>query len=240
MRSQKKLTPLLSLIIPVYNESRRIEKGLQQTIKYLSIQNYSWEIIVVNDGSYDNTKSLIAKFPVNSISTGNNFGKGHAIRVGVEAAKGKYIVFSDIDLSVSLNHLPLLLKELQSHQVVISSRKLTDSAITRHQKKLREFFGQTFTWISNTMLGLHHSDLTCGFKGFTKEAAKRLFANQQINDWSFDAEILFLTKKYSYSVKEIPVRWENNPLTKVNPMMDSIVSLIGLIKIRCFNALGLY
>lgn len=226
----------LSLVIPVYNETQRIKAGLHTAINYLQKQPYSWEIIIVDDGSTDKSTSEVAAGTpgtVKFIRTARNFGKGHAIRIGVEAATGDYIVFSDIDFSVSIDHLPQFLVTLKSTDITIASRRLPDSRIAQHQSILRESLGRGFTKLSNLVLGLNCSDLTCGFKAFRVEVAKDLFFRQKLNRWAFDSEILFLAQKLNYRVQEIPVTWRNDPLTKVNLAKDIANSFWSLIYIRC-------
>lgn len=221
----------LSLIIPVYNERRRLEKGLHHALSYFKNQHYSWEIIVVDDGSIDNIIRLIPD-QVSFIRTAQNFGKGHAIRLGVEAAEGDYIFFSDIDFSVSLDNLPHFISALKTKDIAIASRRLPASSISKHQSFLRESLGRGFTKLSNLILNLNHTDHTCGFKGFRKEAAKKLFSAGTLNRWAFDSEILYLASKKNYKVTEIPVIWKNDPLTKVNMLRDVLSSLYSLLTIR--------
>lgn len=230
----------LSLILPVFNESRRLKTGLTQAIDYLNRQNYSWEIIVVDDGSTDSSTSEVVLSEVEGtpgtvkfIRTSRNFGKGHAIRIGVEVATGDYIVFSDIDFSVAIDHLVQFLAALKSIDIAIASRRLPQSRIAQHQPLLRESLGRGFTKLSNLSLGLNCSDLTCGFKAFRAQVAKDLFSRQQLNRWAFDSEILFLAQKLNYCVQEIPVTWRNDPLTKVNLVKDIANSFWSLIYIRC-------
>lgn len=229
----------LSLILPVFNESRRLKTGLTQAIDYLNRQNYSWEIIVVDDGSTDSSTSdrwsasWRNSSEVKLIRTSRNFGKGHAIRIGVKAAAGDYIVFSDIDFSVSIDHLPQFLAALKSIDIAIASRRLPHSRIAQHQPLLRESLGRGFTALSNFILGLDHTDLTCGFKVFRSQVAKDLFSRQKLNRWAFDAEILYLANKFGYCVQELPVTWHNDPLTKVNLAKDIANSFWSLIYIRC-------
>lgn len=229
----------ISLIIPVYNERSRIKPGLNLALDYLRLQPYSWEIIVIDDGSTDASTSdrWSASWrnspEVKLIRTSRNFGKGHAIRIGVAVASGDYIVFSDIDFSVSLDHLPKFLYALKRFDIAIASRRLPASRITQHQPFLRESLGRGFTALSNFILNLDHTDLTCGFKAFRTPIAKDLFSRQKLNRWAFDSEILFLAKKLNYRVQEIPVTWRNDSLTKVNLAKDIANSLLSLIYIRC-------
>ena len=162
-------------------------------------------------------------------------GKGHAIRIGVEAAEGQLIFFSDIDFSVSLNQLPAFINALRKTDMAIGSRRLHDSNVIKHQNQLRETLGKSFTMLSNIVLGLNHTDLTCGFKGFKKTAAKNIFSQQKLNGWAFDSEILFLAHRQHYTVVEVPVIWKNDPLTKVNILRDAPNSLFSLLRIRLYG-----
>jgi len=223
-----------SLIIPVHNEQKRISKGLKTALSFFKKQLYSWEIIVVNDGSTDQTLKHILPFKkqITLLSSRQNYGKGHAIRKGVSKAKGKYIFFSDIDFSVPISFTNTFLKALTKKDIAIGSRRLSKSKITQHQNSLRESLGHGYTQISNLILDLNHSDLTCGFKAFKNPVAKKLFKLQKINRWAFDSEILYLAKKNNYSVVEIPVTWKNDAATKVNLFTDILHSAISLLRIR--------
>ena len=226
--------PHLSFIIPVFNEKKRLKRGLKVALKYLSQQKYSWELILVDDGSTDNSLGNIDLKSQNTflIRTHKNFGKGHALRLGVEAASGKHIIFSDIDFSVPINYIHQFLTQLKSYPVIIGSRRLGESSVKKHQPKLRESLGHAFTMLSNLILSLNHSDHTCGFKAFKSSVAKKLFKKQKINGWAYDSEILFLAQQMKIKIKEIPVKWQNDPNTKVKIIPDTIKSLFSLFYIR--------
>ena len=227
----------LSIVIPVYNEAKRLKTGLDLVLNYLKLQPYSWEIIIVDDGSIDASTSGVAlgSPEVKLIRTAKNFGKGHAIRVGVEASRGEYIIFSDIDFSVPPEFISPFLIALKSTDIVIGSRRLRQSRVTQHQHFLRESLGHGFTQMANFILVLHHSDLTCGFKGFKRSVGQDLFRRQKLNRWAFDPEILFLAKRLNYQVKELPVIWHNDSLTKVHLLTDLPQSLISLFLIRLIH-----
>jgi dolichyl-phosphate beta-glucosyltransferase len=226
-------SPHLSLIIPIFNEKNRLAKGLRTVVKFLDKQEFSWEIIVVDDGSTDHATNAFPFRPnVFLLRTHTNFGKGHAIKLGIEAARGQYIFFTDIDLSVPLTFTSLFLSQLTKHDIVIGSRRLRTSKITQAQSSLRQSLGHGFTKLSNLVLGLNHTDHTCGFKAFRHKVAQKLFKKLRTNRWAFDSEILFLAHKYHYSVKEIPVTWKNDPHTKVRLMTDVINSFLALVRIR--------
>lgn len=226
-------SPLISFIIPVFNEKKRLKKGITSILGYLRPKPYSWEIIIVDDGSIDEaTTKLYTHTGVFILKTKKNFGKGHAIRLGVEAATGQYIFFTDIDLSVPMIFTDRFLQELKNHDIVIGSRRLKDSKVTKSQNSLRRSLGHGFTQLSNFVLGLNHTDYTCGFKAFRGNVAKKLFAENHINRWAFDPEVMFLAHKYHYTVKERPVSWKNDPRTKVSLTPDILQSAFDLLRIR--------
>ena len=236
---------LLSLVIPAYNEEKRIGSSLAQIIAYFQRNGYSYELIVVDDGSTDRTVELaeewIARIQNGRLLCARHGGKGSAVRKGVLSAKGQYVFFTDADLSTPITELEKFLEQLnQGYQVVIGSRKIAGANVEVHQSWLRESMGKVFTWLTNVILTKNVSDVTCGFKGFSRPVAQKVFNRQLVNDWSFDAEVLFLAQKYGYSIREIPVRWRNDPGTKVNLFKDTIRSFLGLLKIRTNDWRGKY
>lgn len=240
----------LTFIVPLYNEEKRVVVYLPRLFKYLkthlsSSPPYTYEIILVNDGSIDGTWEKIRrlKTPLSKIiNLKKNQGKGAAIKRGVEKATGKYIFFTDIDLSVDLLAIKKSLSILRERkaEVVIGSRRLKKSRIIIRQNKLRENLGWLYTKLATTVLGLALSDLTCGFKGFEKKAAKKVFPLLKNDRWSFDAEVLYLLKKLGFKIEEVPVIWKNNPDSKVKLHKDALISFIELLKIRIYDFFGLY
>jgi dolichyl-phosphate beta-glucosyltransferase len=236
---------LLSLVIPAYNEEKRIGSSLAQIIAYFQRNGYSYELIVVDDGSTDRTveivKELIAGIQNGRLLCARHGGKGAAVRKGVLSTEGQYVFFTDADLSTPITELDKFLEQLkQGYKVVIGSRKITGANVEVRQSWLRESMGKVFTWLTNVILAKDISDVTCGFKGFSRLIAQEVFRKQQLNDWSFDAEVLFLAQKYGYSIKEVPVRWRNDPATKVNLFKDTVRSFLGLLKIRANDWRGKY
>lgn len=229
-----------SLIIPTFNEEKRIGRNLSKLLNFLKREK-SWEIIIINDGSYDGTLEILKKIQkrqkdLRVFSTKKNFGKGHAIRLGVYLSSGEFILFSDADFSVKpQKFLPIFLKELKKAQIVIGSRRLKTSRILTHQPIFREFLGNCFTKFANKFLGLNFSDITCGFKGFQRKAVLKIFSLQKINRWAFDAEILFWAKKLNFLVKEIPVSWKDDPKTKVRLIKDIVGTFWDLLRVRLFQ-----
>lgn len=233
----------LSLLIPAYNEEKIIENTLEKVLKFLSKKKYSWEVIVIDDGSSDRTSDISKKFNKEGIEVVRyeiNRGKGGALKEGVQKAKGNFIIFSDADLSVPITNLDKFLIELKKTDVVIGSRRIKGAKILTHQPWLRESLGRGYTFLTKFITGVNLSDFTCGFKGFTKKSAKKIFSKTLIDRWAYDSEILFLARKMKHKVVEIPVEWKNREDTRVVLKTVIIESLRDLLLIRVNNLLGKY
>jgi len=236
----------LSVVIPCYNEEKRFSKGMDHFLSYLDRVPYSWELVLVNDGSADNTLKLMnkAKFKnhnIEVVSYIQNEGKGYALKKGIEKAEGKFILFSDIDYSVPIQTIGQFLPYFnKGYEIVIGSRRVKGAQFVRRQNAFREFLGKGFTLLVRLLVDPKIKDATCGFKVFKKDVAKKVFKKMAIYNWSFDAEILFLCKKYGYKVAQVPVKWKNDPGTKVSLKRDVISSLLGILKIQANNLLGKY
>ena len=230
--------PFLSIIIPVYNESNRLGHILS-LYKFIRSQKFKSELIIVNDGSTDNTlkrlESLKEKNRFNIISYRDNKGKGYAVRMGMLQAKGRYCLFTDIDFSTPIEAFNKLAPWIKKYDVVIGSRKMIGAKLINRQPFVRESLGRGFTILSKLILGLNLSDFTCGFKCFSKKATMDIFSRQKINRWGFDSEILFIAKIKNFKIKEVPVEWSNDQQTKVKFPDDLISSLFELLLIRYYN-----
>lgn len=240
---KKQIQPFLSVIIPIFNEEKRI-KNLSYVISFLKKQKYKWEVIVVNDGSTDLTgrvaESLQKKLKFKLISYSPNHGKGAAIKEGMLASSGRYKLFLDIDLSTPIDEFNKLLPHLKKYNIVIGSRKISGSNIIIRQPLTREILGKMFTQLSQQILQMKVSDFTCGFKCFSETAALQIFPRQRIARWGFDSEILYIGRIKRNSIKEVPVEWKNDTGTKVKFPDAIIYSLIELIRIRLNSLMGLY
>ena len=236
----------ISIVIPAYNEEKRIRATLENIFDYFSHKQTEFEIIVVDDGSSDQTvltakKSLPGFGNLQIISYGLNRGKGYAVKTGMLAAKGELILFCDADLSTPIEELELFFPYVkQGFDVIIGSRKMPGASIEICQPFYRRFMGKCFTLLTNLFLGIRVFDVTCGFKLFKKEAAGKIFQLQILENWSFDSEILFISRHLNYKIKEIPVRWRNSKYTKVRLSRDILGSLCGLIQIRFNYWRGVY
>ncbi len=236
----------LSLIIPAYNEEKIIADNLDLMTSFLRTKKYDWEIIVVNDGSKDRTPKIVKVISAKNkkiklVDLRVNQGKGAAIRAGIMVAKGEYVIFSDADLSVPISFIDPFLSALEKKgEVVIGSRRTANSNIIKHQNILRESMGKVFTMLSKITANTNITDFTCGFKGFTKEAAAKIFSRTTIDRWVYDTEILYLAQKLRYKIVEVPVDWVNRGDSRVKLMKVVIPSLIDLVRIKIYDFSGKY
>ena len=237
----------LSVIIPAYNEESRLPKTLAEIDKYLSWQNYDYEIIVVDDGSKDRTvkvaKSLIPKIKNLKVTDYKiNQGKGYAVRFGMLKAKGKYRIFTDADNSTSIDQIEKMWSEFKAgYDVVIGSRDVKGAKIAVPQPWIRKvILGGGFKLFRKIIIGLWKiEDTQCGFKVFTKKATEDVFPKCKINRFAFDPEILVIAKKLGYKIKEAPIIWINDPESKVK--FKSMIKMgRDLIKIRLNLIKGVY
>jgi dolichyl-phosphate beta-glucosyltransferase len=235
--------PRISIVVPVFNEASRVVQGLGALNTYLSGLSAASEVVLVDDGSTDDTVALAAPCmpPGGQLLAEPHRGKGGAVREGMLRARGEYVVFLDIDMATPLSFIGPCLDRLRAGaDVVIGSRRSPHARIARHQPRLREWLGRGFSFLARVMTGSAVSDFTCGFKGFRRAAAQAVFSRQRIENWSFDAELIFLAARLGLRVEELPVVWSNDARTKVRLGRDIFGSLAGLITIRLNQVRGAY
>jgi dolichyl-phosphate beta-glucosyltransferase len=227
----------LSIIIPAYNEEKRIGKTLEEIGGYLARQNYDAEILVADGGSKDRTKEIV-KEKSGAIKNLKLIevkvkGKGGAVKAGMLAAQGDFRVFCDADSSTPIDQLEKMWPEVKNgYGVVIGSRDVKGAILDPPQGKFRQFLGDAFKFYRKIVLGLWFlEDTQCGFKGFTKEATQAVFPKSQIEKFAFDPEILILAQKAGFKIKEIPVLWKNDLASTVKS--NSVVEMaLDLLKIK--------
>jgi dolichyl-phosphate beta-glucosyltransferase len=237
----------LSIIIPAFNEERRLPRTIDSIGAYLAARPLRAEIIIVDDGSSDATVKLAEsyqnKFPgLRVVSNGRNRGKGFSVRHGMLEASGEIALFTDADLSTPIEEADKLLAALrnQDYDIAIGSRAADRTLIELHQPALRELAGIFFNRLVRWIMGIELSDTQCGFKAFRRERARIIFEQQRIEGFGFDPEILFLAKRHGLQVAEIPVRWSHDSGTKVSVVSDGIRMFAELPVIRWNAVRGLY
>ena len=228
----------LSVVVPAYNESVRMVESLQGILDYLRPTVTRVEIVVVDDGSTDDTRTKIAEFSERSpeiriVAYDRNRGKGYAVRQGMLASKGRRVIISDADLSAPIEDLPLLENALERGcEIAVGSRALPGSVLTHRQPRYRELGGKVLNLAIRLLAvpGIH--DTQCGFKLFDGEAARRIFSKCTLDGWGFDVEVLYLARRMGYRVAEVPVHWAHREGSKVRPFADGVKILLDLVRIR--------
>jgi glycosyltransferase involved in cell wall biosynthesis len=234
--------PKYSIVIPAFNESARIPATLEAVIACIRANAWDAEIIVVNDGSSDNTAELVRAIARNApelrmIENPGNRGKGYAVRNGVLHALGEIVMFTDSDLSAPINEAERLFAAIASGaDIAIGSRWLSTSRQTHRQPLYRQFFGRCFNTVCRMVMRLPFADTQCGFKAFTRSAAQTVFQLQTIERWGFDPEILFIALKRGFNIKEVPVSWAHDARSRISYLRDGLQMLKELAIVR-WNAL---
>ena len=222
--------PAFSIVIPVYNEEKRLPKNIGQITNFFSSFGPDVELIFVNDGSKDGTGALLAdyakKYNCRVLTCTQNRGKGYAVRTGALAAQGDWVLFFDVDLATPLKTFTDLKSSLSATDaVIIGSRQLGQSQIKRSESRVRSLLGQAFTRISNLWVpGV--SDFTCGFKCFSRSAAQMIFARARLDRWGFDTELLYIAQLQKLAIREIPVEWSHDQDSRVR-VVRAVVQTLG-------------
>ncbi|MBI2020934.1 glycosyltransferase family 2 protein [Candidatus Giovannonibacteria bacterium] len=233
-----------SIVIPVYNEEKRIPKNIDSICEFFSKVPERTEIIFVNDGSRDDTQKILenykSKYGFKIVEYKKNTGKGYAVRQGALAASSDWVIFFDIDLATPLSEfeqLKLLMEP--SDQIIIGSRRLSGSKVQRSESFLRIFLGQGFSKLSNLFVpGI--PDFTCGFKCFSKEATVKIFPRARINRWAFDTELLYIARLKQIPIRQMPVSWAHDDDSRVRVLSDIVSSAKELLQIKINHWRGLY
>lgn len=233
----------LSVVVPAFREERigatisRLRSDLDKVA-----DDGGLEIIVVDDGSHDGTAEAaeaagadqVLRQPVNR-------GKGAAVRAGVLAAHGRTVAFTDADLSYSPDQLLGLLEGVEDGwDVVVGSRRHTDTTTLVKAGRLREIGGRVINWLTTLVLLVHHRDTQCGLKAFRSDVAKEIFAHSHVDGFAFDVEVFHLVERYGLSLSEVPVRVENSSRSTVKVARDALRLVRDLFRIRAWGRLGVY
>ncbi len=235
-----------SIVIPAYNEGERLGTTLEKILAYVNQRGWDTEVIVVNDGSRDNTAELVRVYAerdprLRLVENPGNRGKGYSVRHGMLQARGDVIVFSDADLSSPIEEMPKLLEALAAGaDIAIGSRWMQAELQSKRQSLARQLFGRVFNLLLRITLGLRFKDTQCGFKAFTRRAARAILPLQRVEGWGFDPEILFLADKFGFKATEVAVRWADSEGTRINPLIDGARMFQEVARIRWCDLVGKY
>ena len=238
--------PLISIIIPAYNESARIGKALDEVLRCVHERDWQAEILVVDDGSTDHTAAIVHQMAelhpeVRLLSNPENRGKGFSVRQGVLQAVGDMVMFTDADLSAPMEEAERLFEALrQGADIAIGSRWLESKRQILKQPLYRQFFGRCFNAITRLVMGLPFADTQCGFKALHRPVAQTIFQLQRIERWGFDPELLFIALKRGYTVREVPVTWGHDERSRLSYLKDGVKMLEEIAYIRWEAFAGAY
>ena len=236
----------LSVIIPAYNEEKRLPGTLDSIAEYIKSMKKEVEVIVVVDGSRDNTKQVAESYKdkiagLRVLDYGDNRGKGFAVKTGMLEAKGEYVLFMDADNATPLSEVEKLWPFVSGYEIVIGSRHLKDSNVVIKQPWYRILISRLGNFVIQALIIKDIKDTQCGFKLFTCKAAQEIFSRQQIDRWGFDMEILSIAQKVlGYKIKEVPVSWYNSAESRLRPVRDALRTLRELLKIKSNLITGKY
>jgi len=236
--------PLLSIIIPAYNEAGRLPASLAEVDRFVAAQPYSIELIIVNNNSRDATRRIADEFaaahPYTRVLDQPRQGKGAAVQQGMLAGRGEYLFICDADFSMPVDEISKFMPpNADRYDVAIASREVP-GARRVGEPEYRHLMGRVFNLIVRVLAIPGIQDTQCGFKVFRRAAARDVFALQTINGWGFDVEVLFIALKHGYRLIEIPITWYYKPQTKISPLRDSINMVLEVLRVRVNGWRGRY
>lgn len=244
-------TPFLSVIIPAYNEERRLPPTLQKIADFLRAQSFPSEVLIVENGSQDHTSAVVDEFIAGSVRADDPFamellhsspGKGAAVKHGMLNARGDYRFICDADLAMPIEEISKFLPpafKRGSYDIAIASRE-AHGAVRYDEPVYRHVMGRVFNALVRVMAVPGIQDTQCGFKMFTREAAETLFPLQRLDGWSFDVEVLYIARLHGLRLVEVPIRWYYQNDSRVRPVHDTVSMVQELVKIRRNGRAGLY
>jgi glycosyltransferase involved in cell wall biosynthesis len=235
-----------SIVIPAYNEAARIAPTLEKVLAHAAREGWQAEIIVVNDGSRDNTAAIVSDWArgnsaIRLVENPGNRGKGYSVRNGMLHAQGDVLLFSDADLSSPIYEAGKLFAALEAGaDMAIGSRWVNSALQTERQPMHRQLFGRIFNLLLRIILNLKQKDTQCGFKAFNRRAADAIFPRQRIERWGFDPELLFLARQLGFKIAEVPVEWAHDDRSKIHPIKDGAKMFLEMLKVRWNSITGKY
>ena len=234
----------LSVVVPSYKSAGILEKNLPVLLSYFKMQDYTWEVIVVDDGSDDLGATEMVCNKLDCIFTRNerNMGKGAAVRNGMKKARGRFRIFTDADIPYNLDTIGVILEFLdqKEYDVVFGDRNLKDSAYFLKIPRLRKITSAFFTYFVGTIVTTSYFDTQCGLKGFRSEIADFIFQHSIVDGFAFDVELVYISLKRNYRIQRVPVRLRNQEKSSVRVLRDGMVMFFDLFKIKINNMRGQY
>jgi dolichyl-phosphate beta-glucosyltransferase len=236
--SKNRTRPKYSIVIPAYNENSRIPAALKSVVSCIRARRWDAEVLVVDDGSTDTTAEVVREFArsapeVQLLENPGNRGKGYSVRNGMLHARGEVLLFTDADLSAPIEEAERLFAAIRGGaEIAIGSRWLERKRQLQRQPLYRQFFGRCFNLFIRTVMGLPFADTQCGFKAFTRTAARTVFQLQTIERWGFDPEILFIALKRGFWIIEVPVSWGHDERSRISYLRDGIRMLEDVVLVR--------
>ncbi|MCL4534030.1 MAG: glycosyltransferase family 2 protein [Bacteroidetes bacterium] len=236
--------PYLSLVVPAYNEQGRLPATLEKMQAFLTSQQFRYEALIVDDGSTDGTAAIVEgampDFPGLRLLKEPHRGKGHAVRQGMLAASGRYLMFCDADFSMPVEEVVRFPEAMgSSYQIAIASREVR-GARRIGEPSHRHLMGRVFNLIVRVLAVPGLQDTQCGFKCFTREAAREIFARQVIDGFGFDVEVLYIARKMHLGITEVPISWYYSPSSRVDPVRDTIRMMRDVLEVRSNDRRGVY
>lgn len=235
----------LSVVIPIFNEEKRLPSNLDKIIDFLKKKKMNSEIILVDDGSSDRTWTVLESYRekhgnIRLLKHSKNLGKGAAVKTGMMESVGDLVLMTDCDLSTPIEELDLLMQHIGKSDIVIGSRRLKEKKLGRMPARYRTFLGDIYYEMLRLILLPSVKDTNCGFKLFSRKVIEPTFKRQRINRWGYDAEVLFIAHKHGFYIKEVPVRWTHFAGSKVK-VFDAVVKTLGeLMQIKWNSLRGRY
>jgi glycosyltransferase involved in cell wall biosynthesis len=237
--------PYLSVVLPAYDEEARIVPSLEKRHEYLEKQNYSYEILIVNDGSTDKTKELVQEkikdwSHFKLIDNKVNKGKGGVVKQGMLEASGQWRLFMDVDESVTINEIERLWPYTKDYEIIVGSRYIKGGQVTKKQPLIRRVISRGGNLLIQILVAWGIRDTQCGFKMFSEHAAKEIFPLQTMERWSFDMELVAIAKRHGYKIKEVPVIWEEQSGSRLRAVKTAVRSLRDVFVIWWRKITGKY
>ena len=237
------MTTFLSVVIPAHNEESRLPKALDQALGFLKKQSFTYEVIVVENGSTDHTLAIAKKYADEHKqvrASQSDRGKGAAVKLGMLEAKGEYRFMCDADLSMPVEEIAKFIPPaLEKFDLAIASRE-AKGAVRYNEPSYRHLGGRGVNLMIQALILPGLNDTQCGFKCFRADVAEKLFSRQKLHGWSFDIELLYLARRYGYGIHEVPIHWYHDSDTKVRALRDAIIMIQDIFRIHANARRGIY